>query len=71
MERVLPSLPKVGTPQPRLGFPMPEPIFQPLPDKPDHPGLEQEMLARWDAEETFAKLREQLALECGMIRFVR
>ena len=38
---------------------MPEPIFQPLPDKPDHPGLEQEMLARWDAEETFAKLREQ------------
>ena len=38
---------------------MPEPIFQSLPDKPDHPGLEQEMLARWDAEETFAKLREQ------------
>jgi isoleucyl-tRNA synthetase len=38
---------------------MPEPIFQPLPDKPDHPGLEEEVLARWDAEETFAKLREQ------------
>ena len=38
---------------------MREPIFQPLPDKPDHPGLEQEMLARWDAEGTFAKLREQ------------
>jgi isoleucyl-tRNA synthetase len=38
---------------------MPEPIFQPLPDKPDHPGLEQEMLARWEAEGTFDKLREQ------------
>jgi isoleucyl-tRNA synthetase len=38
---------------------MREPIFQPLPDKPDHPGLEREMLARWDAEGTFAKLREQ------------
>src|SRR5438445_779006 len=38
---------------------MPEPIFQPLPDKPDHPGLEREMLARWDEEGTFEKLREQ------------
>src|SRR5436190_24276167 len=38
---------------------MREPIFQSLPDKPDHPGLEREMLARWDAEGTFAKLREQ------------
>ena len=38
---------------------MPEPIFQSLPDKPDHPALEREMLARWDAEGTFAKLREQ------------
>src|SRR4051812_4282633 len=38
---------------------MREPIFQPLPDKPDHPGLEREMLARWEAEGTFAKLREQ------------
>src|SRR6266480_1084868 len=38
---------------------MQEPIFQPLPDKPDHPGLEREMLARWEAEGTFAKLREQ------------
>src|ERR1043165_8380919 len=38
---------------------MREPIFQPLPDKPDHPGLEREMLARWDEEGTFAKLREQ------------
>ena len=49
----------MGTPEPRLAFPMPEPIFQPLPDKPDHPGLEREMLARWEAEGTFAKLREQ------------
>jgi isoleucyl-tRNA synthetase len=38
---------------------MSEPIFQPLPDKPDHPGLEREMLARWEEEGTFAKLREQ------------
>ena len=38
---------------------MREPIFQPLPDKPDHPGLEREMLARWEEEGTFAKLREQ------------
>jgi isoleucyl-tRNA synthetase len=38
---------------------MREPIFKPLPDKPDHPGLEREMLARWDAEGTFGKLREQ------------
>jgi isoleucyl-tRNA synthetase len=38
---------------------MREPIFQPLPDKPDHPGLEREMLERWEVEGTFAKLREQ------------
>ena len=38
---------------------MPEPIFKPLPDKPDHPGLEQETLARWEAEGTFERLREQ------------
>jgi isoleucyl-tRNA synthetase len=38
---------------------MREPIFQPLPDKPDHPALEREMLARWDTERTFEKLREQ------------
>jgi isoleucyl-tRNA synthetase len=38
---------------------MSEPIFQPLPDKPDHPGLERELLARWEDEGTFAKLREQ------------
>jgi isoleucyl-tRNA synthetase len=38
---------------------MREPIFQPLPDKPDHPALERELLARWDAEGTFEKLREQ------------
>ncbi|HEY5695126.1 MAG TPA: isoleucine--tRNA ligase [Gaiellaceae bacterium] len=38
---------------------MGEPIFNPLPDKPDHPGLERELLARWDEEGTFAKLREQ------------
>jgi len=40
---------------------MGKPIFQPLPDKPDHPRLEEEVLARWNAEGTFAKLREQNA----------
>ena len=49
----------IRTPEPRLAFPMPEPIFQPLPDKPDHPALERELLAEWETEETFAKLREQ------------
>jgi isoleucyl-tRNA synthetase len=38
---------------------MPKPIFQSLPDKPDHPGLERAMLARWDEEGTFVKLREK------------
>jgi isoleucyl-tRNA synthetase len=40
---------------------MGKPIFQPLPDKPDHPRLEEGVLARWGAEGTFAKLREQNA----------
>jgi isoleucyl-tRNA synthetase len=40
---------------------MGKPIFQPLPDKPDHPRLEEAILARWEAEGTFAKLREQNA----------
>ena len=38
---------------------MPEPIFHPLPDKPDHPALERELLARWESEGTFEKLRAQ------------
>jgi isoleucyl-tRNA synthetase len=38
---------------------MAEPVFQPLPTVPDHPGLEEEILARWEAEGTFAKLRER------------
>ena len=33
-----PGFPYSLTPRPRLAFPMREPIFQPLPDKPDHPG---------------------------------
>ncbi len=33
-------------------------IFQPLPDKPDHPRLEEDVLARWEAERTFERLRE-------------
>ncbi|MDX6479586.1 MAG: isoleucyl-tRNA synthetase [Gaiellaceae bacterium] len=40
---------------------MGNPIFQPLPDKPDHPRLEEEILARWETEGTFAKLREKNA----------
>jgi isoleucyl-tRNA synthetase len=38
---------------------MREPIFQPLPDKPDHPGLDPELPPPSHAEGTFAKLREQ------------
>src|SRR5581483_327293 len=34
-------------------------MFEPLPDKPDHPALELEILDRWEREGTFRKLREQ------------
>src|SRR5262245_3347901 len=33
--------------------------FAPLPPVPDHPALEDALLARWDAERTFDRLREQ------------
>jgi isoleucyl-tRNA synthetase len=33
-------------------------MFAPLPDKPDHPALELEILALWDEEHTFEQLRE-------------
>jgi isoleucyl-tRNA synthetase len=33
-------------------------VFQRLPDKPDHPGLELEILELWDRERTFQRLRE-------------
>jgi isoleucyl-tRNA synthetase len=36
-----------------------EHIFQPLPDKPDHPRLEEEILAWWDEARIFDRLREQ------------
>ena len=36
---------------------MSQPIFQPLPDKPDHPALEEEVLARWEEQGTFEQLR--------------
>ncbi len=34
-------------------------MFAPLPDKPDHPALEREILSWWDSERTFDRLREQ------------
>jgi isoleucyl-tRNA synthetase len=34
-------------------------MFPKLPDKPDHPALEEEVLARWEAEGIFQQLREQ------------
>jgi isoleucyl-tRNA synthetase len=39
----------------RLGFG----VFEPLPKVPDHPLLEEEILAWWDERGTFGKLREQ------------
>ena len=33
-------------------------MFAPLPAVPDHPALERLVLARWDAERTFERLRE-------------
>jgi isoleucyl-tRNA synthetase len=34
-------------------------MFTPLPDKPDHPALELEMLEVWEREQTFERLRER------------
>jgi isoleucyl-tRNA synthetase len=34
-------------------------MFAPLPDKPDHPALEEEILAWWDSERVFDALRER------------
>jgi isoleucyl-tRNA synthetase len=34
-------------------------MFARLPDKPDHPALEREILAWWDSERVFERLREQ------------
>jgi isoleucyl-tRNA synthetase len=36
-------------------------MFTPLPDKPDHPALEQEVLEWWERERIFDRLREQNA----------
>jgi len=36
-----------------------EEVFRPLPSVPDHPALEDEVLAWWEAEGTFDRLREQ------------
>jgi len=38
---------------------MAEQVFQPLPTVPDHPSLEEEVLAWWDREGIFDRLREQ------------
>ncbi len=38
---------------------MAEQVFQPLPTVPDHPALEEAVLATWDREATFEALREQ------------
>jgi len=38
---------------------MAEQVFQPLPTVPDHPALEEEVLAWWEREGIFARLREQ------------
>ena len=40
---------------------MADQVFQPLPTVPDHPALEEEVLAWWEAQGTFAKLRERNA----------
>ena len=36
-----------------------EPVFQPLPTVPDHPALEEAVLAAWEQEGTFEALQEQ------------
>src|SRR3954447_13118522 len=36
-------------------------VFTPLPNVPDHPALEREVLERWEEERTFRRLREQNA----------
>jgi isoleucyl-tRNA synthetase len=36
-----------------------EPVFEPLPEKPDHPALELAILELWEREGTFEQLREQ------------
>jgi isoleucyl-tRNA synthetase len=38
---------------------MTEPVFHPLPTVPDHPALEEAVLASWEQEGTFEALREQ------------
>ena len=40
-------------------MPQPAPLFQALPTVPDHPALEVEILAWWDEERIFDRLREQ------------
>jgi isoleucyl-tRNA synthetase len=40
---------------------MPTGIFEPLPDKPDHPALELEILDVWERDQTFEQLRARNA----------
>src|SRR6266852_5329711 len=58
----IPDPPKERTLLSTLRFPMSEmPVFQSLPTVPDHPALEEEILAWWEAEGTFEQLRAQNA----------
>ena len=42
-------------------------MFTPLPDKPDHPALELEILELWEREGTFGKLRDQITQIIGPV----
>src|SRR5256714_1227888 len=57
----VPDPPKERTLLSTLRFPMGEQVFQTLPTVPDHPGLEQDLLERWEREEPFRKLPEHNA----------
>ena len=48
---------------------MPE-FFQPLPAKPDHPALEQDVLEWWERERTFERLRDQNARRPERFSFI-
>src|SRR5262245_50967631 len=55
------NYPPMTTTNPENSFPRIDGMFAPLPDKPDHDALEREILALWEREETFRRLRERNA----------